>query len=530
MKSASWNASRATSWKWTPLLLGLTAVTACTSPDAARIAGTAASARAADPTPIDESLSRVVVDAGQTQGPVMRIERASTHSTSSPLPGEATRSYMQSLDQDVVRTWVQVRYVYNKGNVDYNYKYDGSGVGAEDALKFYATTGKQVLIALSAYTPTSTWTLPKGDAFVQFLTQTLVHYKSAYPNVRYIQVGNEPDANDETMATYYPIYRQYYQAVNAANAQLGLTGDDRLLISNGPFTSNVNNMVTYARTFFAAYAADTSSDKRLDFFCFHVYGETDRPAELATARQRVEAAMADYGIAPVPLFVDEYGVFGGSTLPVRFTAADLVTMQPAGQLTKAFYLYESGIDRVFNWAIFHASLPMKSQVADVQTAVTYPYGRMLQLAHMVSERGTRIAATSSSINAQGLGTHVLASMKTDGGIAVLVWNFNWRNTPPDSAFDVLIKNIPHAAVGGGHLRRTIYVIDSKTNNYYTNRSQTTLEPTSRDVVEYGSAVHVPLHLERQAVALIVLEHASAACEHRAAAADSSSQSGPNACD
>ncbi|HEY7236826.1 MAG TPA: hypothetical protein VH539_21880 [Gemmatimonadaceae bacterium] len=81
---------------------------------------------------------RIVVDAAQPIGPVIRFEQASTHSTSSPLPGEATRAYLQSLDESVVRTWIQVRYVYNNGNVDYNYPYESSGVGAEDALRFYA--------------------------------------------------------------------------------------------------------------------------------------------------------------------------------------------------------------------------------------------------------------------------------------------------------------------------------------------------------------------------------------------------------
>ena len=470
----------------------------------------------------DESENRVVVDAAQDLGPVMRLERASTASTSSPLPGEATRAYLESLDQDVVRTWIQTRYVYNNGDVDYNYKFAGSNVGAEDALAFYATTAKSVLIALSAYNPTSQWTMPQGAALEEFLKQTLIHYKTRYPNIRYIQVGNEPDANHETMATYYPIYQHYYRAVDAANAELHLTGDARILIGNGAFTSNVPNMLKYADPFFAAYAADPDTAKKLDFFSFHSYGETNRPLELSTARTRIDAEMQSHELSPVPVFVTEYGMFGGSKLPVRFTAADLVTMQPAAQLTKAFYLYEGGISDVFNWAIYHATLPMKSQLADVQTAVPYPYGNALLLARKVSARGSRIAATSNAIDDMGLGTHVLASMQPGKGIAVLVWNYNWRNTPPETPFTVLVKNIPHSVVGGGKVRTTIYVIDSKTNNYYTNPVQTALEPTSSDEADYSATMRIPLQLERQAVALILLTHADSACEH--AAAPSNSQS------
>ena len=455
---------------------------------------------------VDESQARVVIDAGAPIGPVMRVERASTHSTSSPLPGEPTRAYMQSLDHDVVRTWIQTRYVYNKGNIDYNYRYETSNVGAEDALRFYSTTGRSILVALSAYNPTSIWPMPQGEALVDFLKTTLVYYKTKYPNVRYVQVGNEPDANDETMATYYPIYRAYYRAVNAANAEMNLGPADRILISNGPFTSNVTNMIAYAREFFAAYAAAPAPAKRLDFFSFHGYGETDRPIQLGTARQRIHAAMAEYGIPAIPLFVTEYGVFGGSTLPVRFTAADLVTMQPAGQLTKAFYFYEGGIDAVFNWAIHHASLPMKSQVANVQTGVRYPYGHMLTLAKMVSDRGTRLAASSKAINANGLGTHVLASMRTRDGIAALVWNFNWRRTDlAPAAFDVLVKNVPQSAVGGGKVRATVYVLDSRTNNVYTNPAQTALVPTRVEELDWAPAMSLPMSLDPHAVSLILLE-------------------------
>ena len=455
----------------------------------------------------DESQARIVVDAGQELGPVMRLERATTHSTSSPLPGEPTREYMQGLEHDIVRTWIQTRYVYNKGNIDYNYEYESSDVGAEDALAFYATTARHVLIALSAYNPTSIWPMPQGDALTEFLTTTLVHYKSRYPNIRYIQVGNEPDANDETMETYYPIYTHYYRAVNAANAELGLEGEDRLLISNGPLTSNVTNMLRYADTFFAAYAADPDPAKKLDFFSFHSYGETDRPRELLTARQRLDATMAKHGLAPIPALVSEYGLFGGSTLPVRMTLAQLMVMQPAGQFTKAYYLYEGGIDGVFNWAIHHRTLPSKSQVANVATGTRYPYGHALELAKKVSDLGTRIAASSKAINSRGLGTHVLASMAPGKGVAILLWNFNWRDSVQNVPFDVLVKNVPHSAVGGQRVKKTVYIIDSQNNNYFNNPAQNTLEVTSEEEIDYAPTLAIPMQLERHAVALIVLEHA-----------------------
>lgn len=491
--------------KLVPLLLALLALGSCK--DISPVEGALLPEAGINPAlPTDEAQSRVVVDAAESLGPVMRVEQATTHSTTSPLPGEPTRAYMHSLDHEVVRTWIQTRYVYNKGAIDYNYKYENSGVGAEDALRFYAGTAKSVLIALSAYNPTSTWPLPEGEAFEDFLRETLIYYKSRYPNIRYIQVGNEPNASGETAETYYPIYRQYYRAVNEANAALGLGHGDRLLISNGAFTSNVTKMLAYADPFLAAYAADPDPTKKLDFFSFHVYGETDRPRELLAARERIDALMHKHELATIPAFVTEYGVFGGSTRPARMTDADLVTIQPAGQLTKAFYLYEGGISTVFNWAIHHRTLPMKSQVADVQTAIRYPYGNMLLLAKEVSDRKTRISATSKNIDAKGLGTHVLASMKPGNGIAVLVWNYHWRKDASEDEFNVLIKNIPHAAVGGKKMHSRVYLIDSENNNYFNNSDQTTLRVLREEDLNYSSSVNVPLKLQRHAVALILLTH------------------------
>jgi hypothetical protein len=157
----------------------------------------------------------------------------------------------------------------------------------------------------------------------------------------------------------------------------------------------------------------------------------------------------------------------------------------------------------------------------VQTAIPYPYGNALLLAHKLSERGTRIAATSNAISDLGLGTHVLAAMKNGRGIAVLLWNFNWRDSVETPTFNVKVKNIPHSAVGGGTVRETIWMIDSKTNNFYTNPSQSSLQPTSTTDLNYSPTIDIPIRLERSAVALIELEHVDAACEHSASAAGNS---------
>jgi hypothetical protein len=124
----------------------------------------------------------------------------------------------------------------------------------------------------------------------------------------------------------------------------------------------------------------------------------------------------------------------------------------------------------------------------------------------VSDRRTRIRATSDNVDGVGLGTHVLASMKPGKGIAVLVWNYHWRKNAAEEEFNVLIKNIPRSAVGGNKMHSAVYIIDSKNNNYYTDSSQTSLQVAREEDLEYSSTMNVPLKLEKHAVALILLTH------------------------
>lgn len=451
---------------------------------------------------MDEAGSDIIIDYAVKQGNVMQIEKATVHSTTSPLPGEKSKLWLKNLHHKILRTWIQLRYVYNKGSINYNYKYQDSNVPVKDALQFYSQCADSLLIVLSAYNPTQAWPLPQGENFKDFVKQTLIYYKTKYPRIKYIQVGNEPDAADETMATYYPVYKYYYRALNEANDALNL-GNNRMLISNGAFTSNVPNMLVYADTFFKSYADDNDPAKKFDFFTFHSYGETNRPLELLDARKSIDNAMKKYNLPVIPVFVTEYGTTGGSDLPSGMTEENMVTMQPAGQLTKAFYLYEGGIDYVFNWSIYHGSLKYKSQLADLENAYTYPYGNAMLCSKEISDRKTRIKAESKKISSLGLGTHVLASASDDKGMAILVWNFNWRDELADNRLKVLVKNIP--AAYGQKIYSSIYIIDSKNNNYFNNRNQTTLTPTREDVYDYKNFLSIPLQLDKNSVAMILLK-------------------------
>lgn len=460
-----------------------------------------------DHQPSDNQETAVVtVDANELQGTIMRIEQANGHSTTSPLPGENAKEWLQGLNHTVLRTWIQLRYVYNNGNVNYNYKYNGSNVPLEISLAYYSQVADSLLIALSGYTGTSSWTMPaRGADYQKFVKETVIYYKQKFPKIKYIQVGNEPGYRGETVAEYYPIYQDYYRGINDANAALGLTGKDRILISNGAFTStkSFNGVMDYTKQFLNTYAADTDPEKKLDFFSINTYTEQENPKLFETAKEKINNAMQAEGLPEVPVFVTEYGLIGGGFIPSVWDQSDIMTAWPAAQLAKAYYLYQGGIDKVFNWSIHHGSILHKSELGDLNNAYANPYGNALVLWKKLSSRGTRIKAVSTELTPTGLGINAIASMGNEKGIAVLVWNYNWTNNTGSQKFEVEIKNIPQSEFAD-KLNTKVYIVDSKNNNYYTNRNQAALNTSINLGYDYASSIKVPLTLEKNAVALILI--------------------------
>ncbi|MDR6783233.1 hypothetical protein ABIE26_000279 [Pedobacter africanus] len=446
----------------------------------------------------------ITVDCAVPQGDVMRFEQSNVHSTTSNLPGENARTWLQSLNHKTIRTWLALSTINSKG---YNYKYS-SDVPTETSLAYYSTCADSLLIALTAYKSSPSTPLPgdgKGSLFQNFIKQTIIYYKNKFPKIKYIQAGNEPDYAGETAVSYYEVYKDYYKAINAANAELGLAGNSRLMLSNGAFTSTTNfsALVDYTNQFLALYAADTDPGKRLDFFSMNCYTEQSNPKLFETAKPQIIAALAAKGISAKPVFVTEYGLSGGDFLPAAWVRAQLMTAWAPAQLAKAFYLYEGGVDRVFNWAISHGEILHKSELADLNNAYPNPYGYALMFGKQISDRGTRIKATSTKLSAQGLGINALAATGNGKGIAVLVWNFNYTNFTPDQEISVKINNIPQTAFTG-KINTKIYMIDSKNNNIYTNPSQNSLTVSSEQTYDYAASLSVPLKLEGNSVALIVL--------------------------
>ncbi|MEE6186621.1 hypothetical protein [Niabella digestorum] len=455
--------------------------------------------------------SLITVDCSQQEGPIMQLHRYNGSSTTSGMPGDAARNWMQQLQTKLVRVWIQLVYVYNNGNINYNYTYRGNTMKVEDALSFYSSCSDSLLIAMSGHKTSGSYGMPTGDAYKDLVRETILYYKRKYPKIKYIHVGNEVDHGGETMATYYPVYQYYYRGLNEANtilqAEYQSEGKsyDPILIGNSTFTGNITSMLEYAETFVKSYANDPSPNKKFDFFTFNSYGEANRPAELLTAKSKIDNMMRLNGLPTVPVIVSEYGIQGGSALPSGVTLDQMMLMQAAGQLAKAYYMYEGGINAICHWLVNHGSLIHKSQLLDVQNAYASPYGNMLVLSKMLADHKNRIKVTSKGLDNVGLGINAMAAADQSKGIAILVWNYNWTKAVNTQDILVGINNIPSSYFPAGRIHCDIYTIDSQNNNYYINSSQTSLSITKEIDLDYNQNIQIPLTLEGAAVSLIVLK-------------------------
>ena len=93
------------------------------------------------------------------------------------------------------------------------------------------------------------------------------HYKQRCPNLRYIEVLNEPTAKNQSnlgsIEHYYDFYRRAYEAVNELNAEL--KPDCRCWLAA------VRDSARRKRAPDPRFARDSSPHKRLDFLSFHHY-------------------------------------------------------------------------------------------------------------------------------------------------------------------------------------------------------------------------------------------------------------------
>ena len=385
----------------------------------------------------------------------------------------------------VTRCWVNLDELwdYRTGKFTHNYpigvhKYDDvkekfreswnwvtpTNVRSDDYLKAFGEHSDEILLCVRRYerdildgklgvTP---------DDWKAAFKHAVKHSKQVCPNVRYIEVCNEYGCSGFCGCTpdeYYSFYRLAYQAVNEVNAELKLTGKNRLLVG-GP--NVVRDAMTALNFFFENYAKDDSAEKRLDFVTWHEYH--NRYAELAHREEQVKGMLRIRHLPEdLPMFITEHDPYHP-----KAGAREYNLINGAG-LVKSLYftnVYSPNV-KIMPWVLYHDG--------DIQTRFMWYAGpnepktkaeelRMLPAGcsmKLLSMHADWEIAVDNSLARNDL---VLASVQNDSLIVEAV-NYD-QPRPVNLRIDHLAQVF--SALGDGEVTVEKYLIDQTHSNGVTN--------------------------------------------------------------
>lgn len=287
----------------------------------------------------------------------------------------------------------------------------------------------------------------------------LIVAKKAAPNLRYIEVGNEYALKGFAGATadeYYEFYKLGYQAVNEANAEMKLTGDDRLLVGGPVCTGDI---VKKLGLFFANFAKDPDTSKRLDFVSWHEYHDKYKYTAHREAQVRDMMKAAGLNPAPdLPMFVTEHDPYHMKTGQREYNLIN------AAALVKSLYFADkhSPNMKLMPWVMYHdANIQTRFMWFDGPNDVNTkaeeirmnPSGCSMKLLHEMA--GGKEIAVENAIDGDHL---VLASLD---GRQVIVEAVNYAAPRP---VKIQLDKLPFE----GSARVVKYLIDEQHSNAVTH--------------------------------------------------------------
>ncbi|QNN24957.1 hypothetical protein HED60_22655 [Planctomycetales bacterium ZRK34] len=440
-----------------------------------------ASAQGAGAPPITRT-----IDASKTIGAFPDLVRfRNTSIQKAPAPALAVLSEREYGKAKITKCWLNLdeMWDYRTRQYTFNYpvgvhKYDDvpdkhpetwggvspTNVGFDDYLRAFGKHSDEIMLTIRRY-ERDVLDGKLGvtyDDWKEIFKTAVTHSKQVCPNLRYIEVCNEYALSGFigcTAEEYYRFYRLAYQAVNEVNAEMKLTGKDRLLVG-GPVSTGDN--IKKLNLFFENFTLDPSPDKRMDFVSWHEYH--NRYGDTAHREAQVRSMMALYDLPQdVPFFITEHDPYHP-----KAGAREYNLINAAG-LVKSLYFanrHSPGIS-IFPWVQYH--------IAEIQTRFMWfngpnesdttpdelhmlPIGCSMKLLTMHKQWEIAVENTIASDEI------VLASVQKDGLVVEAV---NYGSTR-----DVQLKidQLPKVftALGSGKLRVVKYQIDEKHSNRVAN--------------------------------------------------------------
>ncbi|NJO02011.1 MAG: hypothetical protein HC880_10240, partial [Bacteroidia bacterium] len=446
------------------------------------------------------------------------------NSSAESIPNEDFE-ILDQVNHKIIRLWVRFQGIYDfvSDTYDFGYKpgyFEKSSEISDELLINYDGDNSYVFDAANQRVE-----IPQSGGSSIFLTYAkyqevqeniLSYYKSNFPKLIYVEVRNEKGAAINS-GQYYEFYKIMYRAINQVNASLN---PSKPLKIGGPITASFGNDI---QVFLDQYAADPSSQKKLDFIAWHEYlffGET------LTQRVEDDRAVLEGWLAArnlptnLPALVTETGIFpGGECGHGRIgendcgsvTSADLAAdkLANAAAMANMHYYYlnansafssNAGDVFPFYWTPNHLFNARKDLVVRTQSGIPEPTFNVMKMQSLMEK--ARVTATSNGTDANGNGVNAVASRSNDQ-ITTMLWNYQYtNNTSYNITFQ--LNNIP-SSIGGSSFTYEVYKVDANTSNFNNGgASNAFLTKVTQETVSASTSLTKSITLGKNAVALVVV--------------------------
>ena len=347
-----------------------------------------------------------------------------------------------------------------------------TGLHYYDYLDSVSAHSKTVLMNIRRYEQEVVTGMLSFDKWKEVFKSAVRHYKQRCPNLRYIEVLNEPTASNQSnikLGQYYGFYRRAYEAINELNAELD---PDLPLLVGGNSGFRTHEVMPLIRDF----AQDPSPEKRLDFLSFHHYWVGNAAAEIAGWEAEVDQALKEAWLpTDLPIFVTEIGY------ALKWKEDPKKNLWQAAGMTAYQYQARHSDDlRLFPWVQYHSEKQISMVQFDKALRMT-PFGAAVKMLTMHKNR--EVASKSTGMDSKGAGLGSLATID-DTGLVIEVWNL--QSTAATA--NVAIRDIPEK-LRSSSFRIRQYLIDSTHSNCFSALKSSggleqiaeTTQPTSDDL-------------------------------------------------
>jgi hypothetical protein len=415
----------------------------------------------------------------------------------------------------VTRCWLMLDQMwdYRTDTYRFNYEINRDYYEGDPSKKRYGVVGSTTglhyydyLDSVSAHSETVMMNIRRYEQEVltgmltfekwkQVFKSAVRHYKQRCPNLRYIEVLNEPTAQNQSnlgsIENYHAFYRCAYEAMNELNAELN---PELPLLVGGNAGFGTKHALHLVRDF----ARDTGPSKTLDFLSFHYYSLGKGPAEIAGWEDEIDTALARAGLpTDIPIFVTEIG-YGH-----RWRGDPAKNLWQAAGMTAYQYQVRHAPDlRLFPWVQYHSEAQIAFVQFDTRLRMT-PYGAAVKMLRMHRKR--ELVATSSGLDENGNGLGALATID-DTGLTVHLWNLQPDGETTVRA-EVAVANLPEELRAGPLVVRRCLIDSTHSNCLAAPDKPGGLEMVEERTVEGSAALELSAELEPMALCLWEVETA-----------------------